>query len=599
MKTRNKFFLGFLLFLLLVAVLVPLLVPKELLRETLVEETAKATGLDLELGEISWQWLPSPAIHLSELKIKENGQDLISVTRLSVLPAIVRLFDGEVAVEKMTLSEVRGDFYRIKTWLDARPGGGQGSLELKRIIVNDLMLSPLLEQVGPMNIDLRLGPGMTPEHLEARLVSGSATVNMKAIAEGQQIRLKANNWVLPGMVEAAELSGEAVWKTSLEGAGKGPQLTFNLNAREAKLPAAGLHLNSLNLRGSLDDELLSLEEIELETWGGSASAKASGSIGNDLNINFNISLHSIDIERISSSYDLPLTRGILAASGGGKVVRAEHGMHWEVVAKASGTRIEPPNSGLLLDEVNLDFQVTREGLDYKNLLVGLYGGAARGEGKLNWRGGLLFEGTINAGEIALEPMLLALKQPTAKGDLGGTVSFSWRNTQEQTPIDQVQAAADPLSGLELKGELEITDGFYPHVDLLDASRLLPGKKSKNRGTAFERLHTRFKLKEGDVQFRDLKLNSKLLVAEGELKIIGGSILQGVIEVGGNDAIGATTVPLKIGGTLDDPSVRPTTAAMVGGAVGTAILGPGLGTAVGTKAAAGLDKLKGLFTNRDE
>ncbi|HAJ72183.1 MAG TPA: AsmA family protein, partial [Methylophilaceae bacterium] len=53
-------------------------------------------------------------------------------------------------------------------------------------------------------------------------------------------------------------------------------------------------------------------------------------------------------------------------------------------------------------------------------------------------------------------------------------------------------------------------------------------------------------------------------------------------------------PLNVSGTLDHPVVLPSNAALAGAAVGTAVLGPGVGTSLGIKASKGLDKLKGLF-----
>jgi len=43
-----------------------------------------------------------------------------------------------------------------------------------------------------------------------------------------------------------------------------------------------------------------------------------------------------------------------------------------------------------------------------------------------------------------------------------------------------------------------------------------------------------------------------------------------------------SIPLVVAGTTETPHLRPTNAAVIGGAVGTGILGPGLGTAIGIK-----------------
>jgi hypothetical protein len=54
------------------------------------------------------------------------------------------------------------------------------------------------------------------------------------------------------------------------------------------------------------------------------------------------------------------------------------------------------------------------------------------------------------------------------------------------------------------------------------------------------------------------------------------------------------IPLNVSGTVDHPVLLPTKAALAGAVAGTAILGPGVGTGLGVKAAGAVDKLKGLF-----
>lgn len=59
-------------------------------------------------------------------------------------------------------------------------------------------------------------------------------------------------------------------------------------------------------------------------------------------------------------------------------------------------------------------------------------------------------------------------------------------------------------------------------------------------------------------------------------------------------VSLATVLLEVSGTVDQPSVLPTKAAIAGAVAGTAILGPGVGTSLGIAAGGAVDKIKGLF-----
>jgi hypothetical protein len=48
------------------------------------------------------------------------------------------------------------------------------------------------------------------------------------------------------------------------------------------------------------------------------------------------------------------------------------------------------------------------------------------------------------------------------------------------------------------------------------------------------------------------------------------------------SFGLAAIPLIVGGTLDSPLLLPNARALAAAAAGTAILGPGIGTAAGAK-----------------
>ncbi len=60
-------------------------------------------------------------------------------------------------------------------------------------------------------------------------------------------------------------------------------------------------------------------------------------------------------------------------------------------------------------------------------------------------------------------------------------------------------------------------------------------------------------------------------------------LTGEVDVGLRGVAAVVGIPVRVAGTVDEPQLRPTTAALAGAAAGTVILGPGLGTVVGVKA----------------
>ena len=90
-----------------------------------------------------------------------------------------------------------------------------------------------------------------------------------------------------------------------------------------------------------------------------------------------------------------------------------------------------------------------------------------------------------------------------------------------------------------------------------------------------------------------------MAAKGGVKVLPNKSLDGVIEVEVKTGVNLADIPLQVSGTLDNPQVFPTKAAMAGALAGTAVLGPGLGTSIGIKTGSAVDKIKGLFGSSDK
>jgi hypothetical protein len=90
------------------------------------------------------------------------------------------------------------------------------------------------------------------------------------------------------------------------------------------------------------------------------------------------------------------------------------------------------------------------------------------------------------------------------------------------------------------------------------------------------------------QYTDLKARSGVLTATGSLRLLNRR-MDGEVAVDLVD--GVVGVPLKIGGTVSEPEVSLTGAALAGAAVGSAVL-PGVGTAIGARVGQQVEKLFG-------
>jgi hypothetical protein len=120
--------------------------------------------------------------------------------------------------------------------------------------------------------------------------------------------------------------------------------------------------------------------------------------------------------------------------------------------------------------------------------------------------------------------------------------------------------------------------------------------SRGGETAFDTLAGQLSTQGRTVHLTQLVASSGLITARGDVTVAPSRALAGRVTV--DLARGATGglvgVPLVVGGTLDAPEVTLTRGAMLGAAVGTALL-PGVGTGAGAKLGDRIGEgLKGLF-----
>jgi hypothetical protein len=131
-----------------------------------------------------------------------------------------------------------------------------------------------------------------------------------------------------------------------------------------------------------------------------------------------------------------------------------------------------------------------------------------------------------------------------------------------------------------------------------AASLLVKQDATGGQTQFDKFSGKLGIVGKQYKLSNLDISSGLLSAKGHVTVTPKDELDGMIDVAVKKSVGLVEVPLVVAGTTASPLVYPSKAAIAGAAVGTAILGPGVGTSLGIKASKGLDKIKDLFGGDD-
>lgn len=200
----------------------------------------------------------------------------------------------------------------------------------------------------------------------------------------------------------------------------------------------------------------------------------------------------------------------------------------------------------------------------------LYGGRIVGRAHADWGKQVQLSGSAQLAGVDLAPVQKALGRPARlSGRLQAEAAFSTR----------ARSARELGEGLSLEGPFEVQGGVYRGVDLSRAGQLA-AERGANEATTFEELKGKLELRGQQVKLAELCMRSPKLVAGGNVAIAPDKALSGRLDIAVAQTGGFIGVPVTLGGTTDEPSVRPTKGYLIGAAIGTALL-PGIGTSVGS------------------
>lgn len=233
----------------------------------------------------------------------------------------------------------------------------------------------------------------------------------------------------------------------------------------------------------------------------------------------------------------------------------------------------PAGPPVLFDELQVKGTATVNDANLSDIKAKLYGGTVTGKTTVGWQKGLQLKGDYVVAAIELRD-LVPLFSPETR--------LSGRLTAKPVFSANAPGAGQLKNVLKLESPFDIRDGILQGVDIQKAATSLINRDSSGQ-TRFDTLSGHFAMERGTQRLSRLKVVSGSLAADGNVTIAPNKDLTGRINAQVRaGSIAAATVPLNVSGTLDSPLVLPTGASMTGAAVGTAILGPGVGTSVGAK-----------------
>ncbi len=242
----------------------------------------------------------------------------------------------------------------------------------------------------------------------------------------------------------------------------------------------------------------------------------------------------------------------------------------------------PLGPAIKFDSLTAQLGYADQKLELPAITAQLYGGKLDASAHLDWKNKWQLGGQFNTDAIELgEASRLFSKAVSVSGRISGQGAFS----------SSAKTAEQLAEKLVLDYTFSVAKGVLHGIDLAKAASLFVKQTGQVGETQFDRLSGKLHTSGKQIELRNMNVASGLLAANGSVRISPAKTLHGRVDVELKKGVALVTVPLDVSGTVDAPVVMPTKAAIAGAIAGTALLGP-MGTGLGMKAGAALDRMFG-------
>ncbi len=226
----------------------------------------------------------------------------------------------------------------------------------------------------------------------------------------------------------------------------------------------------------------------------------------------------------------------------------------------------------------------RLGLTLATIEGHLYDGTVSGNLNVGWSKEWTIAGNLDIRGVEIQPVVALFTKDT---------TISGRLTANPVVDMRAPSAAQLSDAVDVESDFKVEKGILYKIDLSNAPKVLLNKDALKGGeTRFDHVSGHLSVDSAGYYLSKVEIASGALTADAEVSISSKQELSGQIDVALKGTSALVSTPLALSGTVQNPSLYPSKAALAGAAAGTALLGPGLGTAAGMKAARMAEKLFG-------
>jgi hypothetical protein len=222
----------------------------------------------------------------------------------------------------------------------------------------------------------------------------------------------------------------------------------------------------------------------------------------------------------------------LSAAGefkGGTLRLSDGTLKVELTPEEAGTAIEvsgrgfmlPAGPAVVLDDVVAKGVATADGIELSHFEGLLYGGTIKGTARASWASGWGMEGEFETGHVELYPFMgTVTKDAKSSGQLDSSVRF-----RMQAPVIGALYEAP-----EVEATFTLRKGNVDGVDLVRALQSPSRDGIRGGKSRFDELSGTLSVSENRYRYRNLRLTSGLLTANGQFDVLPSQDVTGRVAV---------------------------------------------------------------------